>query len=91
MSKEKGSGVKGITLGLLIGGAVGLMLSPDTGKENREKLKENLYKASNKLKDIAESINTEEQTHYVNIKNDNISENGSVYVNEKHMDDVDLG
>ncbi|MBS4535695.1 YtxH domain-containing protein [Clostridium sp. D2Q-14] len=90
MSKEKSSGVKGLTLGLLIGGAVGLMLSPETGKENREKLKKNLYKASDKLKEIAESINTEEHTNYVNIENDDISENGSVFINEKHIDDVDL-
>ncbi|MBS4537562.1 YtxH domain-containing protein [Clostridium sp. D2Q-11] len=90
MSKEKGSGVKGLTLGLLIGGAAALLLSPENGKENREKLKDNLFKASDKLRDIAESIKTEDNVNYINIENDNISENGEVFVNEKYIEDVDL-
>ncbi|MGO1368144.1 YtxH domain-containing protein [Senegalia sp. (in: firmicutes)] len=90
MSKENSNGVKGITLGLIIGAGAALLLSPETGKENREKLKTNLLKASDKLKDLAENIKTEENTNYINVENEDISKDGKVYVNEKYIDDIDL-
>lgn len=90
MSKENGNGVKGITLGLIVGAGAALLLSPEAGKENREKLKNNLLKASDKLKDLAENIKTEENANYINVENEDISKDGKVYVNEKYIDDIDL-
>jgi len=90
MSKENSKGLKGITLGLIIGAGAALLLSPEGGKENREKLKNNLIKASDKLKDIAEGIKVDESTSYISVENDNISKDGNLYVNEKHIDDIDL-
>jgi gas vesicle protein len=90
MSKENGNGLKGITLGLIIGAGAALLLSPEAGKENREKLKKNLLKASDKLKDLAENIKIEENVNYINVDNENISKDGKVYVNEKYIDNIDL-
>lgn len=84
------TGIKGVTIGLLVGGALGAMFSPQSGKRNREKLKDNLIKASDKLKDIAENINTDKDINYINIENEEISEDGEVFINEKYKDDVDI-
>jgi len=54
----------GLALGALIGGALGLFLSPGKGKENREKFKKVSKQLSEKLVDEVAKLKTVGQKEY---------------------------
>ncbi len=70
MEKDKGSGfLLGLLVGSIVGGAIAVLMTPTTGEEARQFLKEKAYDpAKSKVVDLAGEVRTKAEDLAVDIK-----------------------